>query len=121
MEASVKEDPMVRAVNLAFGIIRILDRSNKGNITYISTIKVMRLFRDYKKRNGSSVSPKVLRGVYEILACVANKTGGFTLRNPHTWVVALPHNVISTMSDRDLNILLLNCLVEVIKRDGDKP
>jgi len=112
---------MVKAVDLAFGIIRNLDSSNRGNITYISTIKVMRLFRDYKKRNGPSISPKVLRGVYELLACVANKTGGFAIRNPHTWVVALPHNVISSMSDRDLNIMLLNCLVEVVKRNGGEP
>jgi hypothetical protein len=120
MEVSVREDPMVRAVNLAFGIIRVLDRSNRGNITYISTIKVMRLLKNYKDHNGPGVSPKVLRGIYELLACVANKTGGFSQRNPHTWVVALPHNVISLMSDRDLNIMLLNCLVEVVKRDGDE-
>jgi hypothetical protein len=119
MEVSVREDPMVRAVDLAFGIIRILDKSNRGNITYISTIKVMRLFREYKKRGGPGVSPKVLKGVYDLLVCVANKTGGFSIRNPHTWVVGLPHNVISAMSDRDLNIMLLNCLVEVIKRGGD--
>jgi len=112
---------MVKAVNLTYGIIRIFDSTNRGNITYISTIKVMRLFKNYKQRNGPGIPPKVLKGIYELLECVANKTGGFAQHNPHNWVVALPHNVISTMSDRDLNIILLNCLVEVIKRDGDKP
>jgi len=67
MKVMSREDINVKAVETAMFIIRYFDKDNKGSITYISTWKIMRM----KIRGELDIYPKLLRIVYEILACVS--------------------------------------------------
>ncbi len=111
MKVMSREDINVKAVETTMFIIRYFDRANRGSITYISTWKVMRA----KFRGDLEIYPKLLRLVYEILACVSQRTGGYYVHYPHNWVFAIPHDVVSKMDDKELFSLVLSCLIEVIK------
>ena len=115
MKVMSREDINVKAVETTMFIIRYFDKDNKGSITYISTWKIMRM----KIRGELDIYPKLLRLVYEILACVSQRTGGYYVHYPHNWIFAIPHDVVSKMDDKELFSLVLGCLIEVIKNRKD--
>ena len=91
-------------------IIRYFDSNNRGNMTYINSYKVVKFNERLWETRGKRISPRTILAIYKTLTCIAETLGGWYMKLHHGWVFALPHNVISKMSDAELMSVILDCI-----------
>ena len=93
-------------------IIRYFDTNNRGNTTYINSYKVVKYNERLWETRGKRISPRTILDIYKTLSCISETLGGWYLKLHHGWVFALPHHVISSMSDAELMGVILGCALK---------
>ena len=93
-------------------IIRYFDTNNRGNTTYINSYKVVKFNERLWETRGKRISPRTILDIYKTLSCISETLGGWYLKLHHGWVFALPHHVISSMSDAELMSVILGCVLK---------
>ena len=99
-------------------IIRYFDANNRGNMTYINSYKVVKFNERLWETRGKRISPRTILDIYKTLLCVSETLGGWYAKLHHGWVFALPHHVISSMSNAELMSIILNCVPKDVESNG---
>ena len=91
-------------------LLKHFDNANRGRTTYINTYRLSKYIAEMSEKQRIMISSKTLREIYRVLTCLTERLGGWYIRGNHSWVFALPHSVLSQMTENELVGMILRCM-----------
>ena len=108
MQAKMYE--VEKIVKTVTQLLKHFDNANRGKTTYINTYRLSKYIAEMSEKQRIMISSKTLREIYRVLTCLTERLGGWYIRGNHSWVFALPHSVLSQMTENELVGMILRCM-----------
>ena len=99
-----------KVVKLVTQLLKHFDNANRGKTTYINTYRLSKYIAEMSEKQGLVISSKTIKAIYEVLTCMTERLGGWYIKGNHSWVFALPHSVLSQMTENELVGMILRCM-----------
>ena len=91
-------------------LLKHFDNANRGRTTYINTYRLSKYIAEMSEKQRILISSKTIKAIYEVLTCMTERLGGWYIKGNHSWVFALPHSVLSQMTENELVGMILRCM-----------
>ena len=91
-----------KVVKIVTQLLKQFDRANRGRTTYINSYRLSKYLSTISKEQEIAVSSKMISEIYKVLTCLTEKLNGWYVKGKYSQLFALPHEVLSQLSDSEL-------------------